>query len=55
MVPYAVDGLLDADGGVVRIHKIHERGLDLYLDPSQISAEDAERIKRALKDALDSL
>jgi adenylate cyclase len=55
VVPYVVDGLVGASGATVRIVNMHERGLDLYLDPSQVSPEDAERIRRALRDALDAL
>jgi class 3 adenylate cyclase len=55
VVPYVVDGLLDASGQTVRVVNVHARGLDLYLDPSQLSAEDAERLRRILRDALDSL
>jgi hypothetical protein len=39
----------------VRIVKLHEPGLDLYFDPSQVTSEDADRIRKALQDALDAL
>jgi adenylate cyclase len=55
VIPYVVDGLLGAAGEVVRIVKLHERGLDLYFDASQIAGEDAARIRKALQDALDAL
>ncbi len=55
VIPYVVEGLLGASGEVVRIVKLHERGLDLYFDPSQVSGEDAARIRKALQDALDAL
>jgi adenylate cyclase len=55
VIPYVVDGLRGASGEVVRIVKLHERGLDLYFDPSQVTSEDADRIRKALQDALDSL
>jgi hypothetical protein len=55
VIPYVVDGLLGASGEVVRIVKLHERGLELYFDPSQVTSEDADRIRKALQDALDAL
>jgi adenylate cyclase len=55
VVPYVVDGLLDASGQTVRVVNVHARGLDLYLDPSQLSADDAERLRGILREALDSL
>jgi adenylate cyclase len=55
VVPYVVDGLLDASGQTVRVVNIHTPGLDLYLDPTKISSTETERIRRLLRDALDSL
>jgi adenylate cyclase len=55
VVPYVIDGLLGASGEIVRVVKLHERGLDLYFDPSQVAGEDADRIRKALQDALDAL
>ena len=53
VVPYVVDGLLDAAGKTVRVLNLHAKGLDLYLDPSQITPEEAERLRQALRTALD--
>jgi adenylate cyclase len=55
VIPYVVDGLLADDGATVRVVNIHAPGLDLYLDPTQITSEEAERIRRLLRDALGEL
>lgn len=55
VVPYVVDGVFD-DGG--RKHKLfseHMPGLDLYLDPSALSAEAAARTRALLKQAIAAL
>jgi class 3 adenylate cyclase len=52
VIPFVIDGLLDAAGTTVRIVNVHAPGLDLYLDPSQITSEDAERVRKILRDAL---
>ena len=55
VVPYVVDGLLDASGRTVRVVNVHTPGLDLYLDPSKIDRAEADRIRQILRDALDRL
>ncbi len=55
VVPYHIEGLINEAGATVRVVNEHTRGLDLYLDPSQITTEDAERIRKVLRDALDRL
>ena len=55
VIPYAIEGMLDASGRQTRIFSEHVVGLDLDLDPSLIAADDAERARAALKDALAAL
>ena len=55
VVPYVVDGLIDAAGKTVRVVNVHAPGLDLYFDPAKIAGEDAERVRAALRNALDTL
>jgi adenylate cyclase len=55
VVPYAVEGILDASGKQPRIFSEHLAGLDLDLDPSVVDASDAERIKAVLRDAVTTL
>src|SRR6202035_336866 len=55
VVPYAVEGILDASGKQTRIFSEHLAGLDLDLDPSVVDASDAERIKAVLRDAVTTL
>jgi adenylate cyclase len=38
VIPYAVDGMLDASGAKVQIFSEHMTGLDFYLDPAMIVA-----------------
>jgi adenylate cyclase len=55
VVPYAVDGMLDASGQPVRIFSEHLAGVDLDLDPSVVEPGEAERIKAVLRDAAAAL
>jgi adenylate cyclase len=51
VVPYVIEGLLDASGAKVQIFSEHIAGLDFFLDPSMVDAGAAERIRRLLADA----
>jgi class 3 adenylate cyclase len=55
VVPYAVDGLLDAAGMETRLFNEHLTGLDFFLDPSMVDAESAERIRGILNEAASAL
>jgi hypothetical protein len=55
VIPYAIEGMLDAAGRPTRIFSEHLTGLDLDLDPSLVATHDAERVRAALKDALAAL
>ena len=55
VVPYAVEGMLDAAGNTVEIFSEHMTGLDFYLDPSMVSAGASERIRAVLRKALSAL
>ena len=55
VVPYVVEGMLDAAGDKVEIFSEHMTGLDLYLDPATIDAPAAERIRGVLRKALAAL
>ena len=55
VVPYAVDGIFDADGTKIQVFSEHMTGLDFFLDPSMVDAETAERIRRLLREAAASL
>ena len=55
VVPYAIDGLLDARGHVVQVFAEHATGLDLYLDLGRIDAEQAHTLKAVLQKAIDAL
>jgi adenylate cyclase len=55
VVPYIVDGVLDAAGETIRVVNVHAPGIDFYLDPSKISTEEAERVRQVLRDALDRI
>jgi adenylate cyclase len=51
IVPYVIEGLLDAAGAKVQIFSEHIPGLDFFLDPAMVDAAAAERIRRLLADA----
>jgi len=55
VVPYAVEGLLDAVGNKIEVFSEHMTGLDFYLDPRRVSAGSAGRIRAVLMDALFAL
>jgi adenylate cyclase len=55
VVPYVVEGMLDATGAKMEIFSEHLTGLDLYLDPTMIDPRTTDRIKAILTDALSAL
>jgi class 3 adenylate cyclase len=55
VVPYAVEGMLDATGHSVEIFSEHITGLDFYLDPSMVNVGSAERIRALLQNAIAAL
>ncbi len=55
VVPYVVEGMLDASGAKMEIVSEHMTGLDLYLDPAMIDARTSERVAGVLRQALDTL
>jgi hypothetical protein len=55
VVPYAVEGLLDAMGQKVEIFSEHMMGLDFYLDPTMVNVGSAERIRKVLQNAIAAL
>ena len=55
VVPYTVEGMLDALGQKVEIFSEHMTGLDFYLDPSMVDVGSAERIRTLLQDAIAAL
>ena len=55
VVPYAIDGLLDEDGGTVQVFSQHGDGLDLYLDLGRIDAGAAQSLRLVLNQAISAL
>jgi adenylate cyclase len=55
VVPYSVEGMLDAEGHKIEIFSEHMTGLDFYLDPSMVTDGSAERIRAVLRNALSAL
>ena len=55
VVPYLVEGHLDATGAKSTIISEHSTGLDFYLDPTLVDARSAERIRHVLLHALDTM
>ncbi len=55
VVPYLVEGMLDAAGKRMSVFSEHMTGLDLYFDPTMVDPRTSDRIKAILKDALDAL
>ena len=55
VIPYAIEGMLDATGQQMKIFSEHLTGLDFYLDPSMVHSGSAERIRVVLQDAIATL
>ena len=55
VIPYAVEGMLDAQGQNIKIFSEHLIGLDFYLDPSQVHSASMERIQAVLQEAIVTL
>jgi hypothetical protein len=55
IVPYAVEGMLDAMGQKVEIFSEHMMGLDFYLDPSMVNVGSADKIRALLQNAIAAL
>ncbi len=55
VVPFAVEGMLDALGQKVEIFSEHMTGLDFYLDPAMVTVGSAHRIRTLLQKAIASL
>jgi adenylate cyclase len=55
VVPYAVEGMLDALGQKVEIFSEHMTGLDFYLDPTMVNVGSAQQIRTLLKKAIAAL
>jgi adenylate cyclase len=55
IIPYMVDGVVDASGRKVEVFREHMVGLDFYLDPTLVDAARAEHIRTLLQNALKAL
>jgi class 3 adenylate cyclase len=55
VVPYVVEGMLDAAGQKIEIFSEHMTGLDFYLDPSMVGRGSAERVRGILQAAISAL
>ena len=55
VVPYAVDGIVGAEGETIAVFSEHLTGLDFYLNANMVDADSADRIRKVLQDALEAL
>jgi adenylate cyclase len=55
VVPYSVDGMLDAAGQPIKVFSEHMTGVDFYLDPRMLNAGAAERLRTVLQQAIAAL
>lgn len=55
VIPYAVDGMLDASGAKVQIFSEHMTGLDFYLDPAMIDDHQSAHVREVLRNAITTL
>ena len=55
VIPFAVDGILDAAGNRLEIISEHMAGMDFYLDPTLVDSGAAEQISSILRHALATL
>ena len=54
VVPYVVEGMLDASGARTSIVSEHTTGLDLYLDPTMIDARTSQPVEGVLRQGLET-
>ena len=55
VVPYLIEGLVNADGKDVVVFREELPGLTLYLDPHAVDAKETEHVRSVLQNALDAL
>jgi len=55
VVPYSLDGVIDASGRPVEVIREHLDGLDFYFDPSMVDESRAAHIRTLLQNALKAL
>ena len=55
VIPYSVEGMLNAEGEKTEIFSENMTGLDLYLDPTMLDTRAAEHVRSVLKSALAAL
>ena len=55
IIPYLVEGALDARGEKSQIFSAHMTGVDFYLDPTAVDAQTSERLRAMLSDAMAAL
>ncbi len=55
VIPYGVEGMLDAEGQAGKVFSAHMTGLDFYFDPRMVNAGSAERIRTVLQQAIAAL
>jgi adenylate cyclase len=55
IIPYLVEGPLDASGEKTQIFSAHMSGVDFYLDPTAVDAQTSDRLRTMLSDALAAL
>lgn len=55
VVPWVVEGMLDARGAAQQIFSEHTIGVDFYLDPAMIDTRTADRVREVLREALSTL
>ena len=55
VIPYSVEGMLNADGEKAEIFSENMTGLDLYLNPTMLDTRSAEHVRSVLKNALAAL
>jgi adenylate cyclase len=55
IIPYLVEGALDASGEKTQIFSAHMTGVDFYLDPTAVDAQTSDRLRTMLSDALAAL
>jgi len=55
VVPYAVEGVVNAAGETIAVFSEHLTGLDFYLNANMVDADSTARIRKVLQDALNAL
>ncbi|MDB5764607.1 MAG: adenylate/guanylate cyclase protein [Herminiimonas sp.] len=55
VIPYAIEGFIDAGGNTMQVFSEHGAGLDLYLDLGRVDAGESQHLRSVLSRAIEAI